>query len=163
MTRADWYRILKFLHVAAVVFGFGPAVAQSVVGARLRAAAPPVRLPMTEIVRDIGQRVIAPLGALVLVTGVVAVLLQPGASFDSFSRAWVALGIALWLAISLLGFGLLTTARRMVGIHSKLTGPPTPDQLADIERLGRRQALLGGLTHLLLAVAIFDMVWKPGS
>ena len=163
MTRADWYRILKFLHVAAVVFGFGPAVAQSVVGARVRAASHPVRLPMTEIVRDVGQRVIAPLGALVLVTGVATVLLQPGASFDSFAQGWVALGIALWLAISLLGVGLLLTARRMVRFQSELTGPPTPDQVVGLERLGRRQALLGGLTHLLLVVAIFDMVWKPGS
>ena len=159
MDRYDWYRLFLSLHLIAVVFGFGPAVAQSLLGLRARRAPIPARLPLTELVRDLGQRVFAPGGALVLVTGLVTAFIG-----DSDLRPfWVKAGIVLWLVLTALGTTLLLTARRMVAIQQSFTGPPSEDDIGMLGALGRRQGMLGGMTHLVLAITIVDMVWKPGS
>src|SRR5438105_4659959 len=136
MDRYDWYRLFLSLHLIAVVFGFGPAVAQSLLGLRARSAPIPARLAMTELIRDIGQRVFAPGGALVLITGLITAYIGE-ADLRPF---WVKAGIVLWLVLTALGTTLLLTARRMVAIQHGFTGPPSEDEIATLGSLGRRQA-----------------------
>src|SRR2546423_8172656 len=134
MDRRDWYDVLVFLHILFVVFGFGPAVASSVIGLRTRTAPYPARLPMTEVNYFIGQRIIGPLAGLILVSGVAAAFVG---EYD-LKPAWIKAGIVLWLALVVVGFGVLRPAtKRMVEIQTGLTGPPTPEQTAQLESLGK--------------------------
>ena len=153
------YRIWVFVHVLAVVFGLGPAVALAFVGLRARNAPAPARRPMAELARDISQRVVLPLGAVVLVTGITAALVGP----SDLRPFWVKAGIVLWLVLVTSGITALLTVRRIIAIQQASGGSPGEDQRAELAALGRRQAMLSGITHVTLALALFDMVWKPGS
>ena len=158
VSRYDWYRLVKFLHVAVVVFGLGPTIALAVLGPRIGTAPIPARLPMTDVVVEIGRKLVRPLGILILLTG----LLGTWIGEIEWEEPWIAIGIVLWFV----GFGigeavLQPAARRMKAIQEGLTGPPTEEQMTELESLGRRQAVFGGVNHLVLTLLIFDMVWKP--
>ena len=160
MTRYDWYRLVVFLHIAVVVFGLGPTIALAVIGPRIKSAPFPARLPLTDVMVEIGSKLVRPLGVLILITG----LLGTWIGEIEFGEPWIAIGIVLWLVGFGIGEGVLQpAAKRMKAIQESLTGPPTEAQMSELESLGRRSAMFGGFNHLVLALLIFDMVWKPWS
>ena len=39
-------------------------------------------------------------------------------------------------------------------------GPPA--ELAELQERGKKAAMFGGILHLLFALLLIDMIWKPG-
>jgi uncharacterized membrane protein len=149
------YQWLVFLHVLAAMVWVGGLAALTASGASaLRSGEPEAVARFVGTLRVIGPRALAPASALVLVIGVWLVL---DSDAWTFGQAWIWLALALLAAAVLAGILLLSraalAAERAVaaGDHAAATG-----QL--------RRWLWGvGLILLLLVVATWDMVFKPGT
>jgi hypothetical protein len=163
VSRYDWYRIVKFLHVLVVVMGLGPTIAFAVIGPRIPKSPVPSRLALTETMKALADRVVRPMTLLVLITGVIDVILGDDLGLASFKETWVKLGIAFWLVGFLIAeIFLVRSVNRAIAIQRSLTGPPSEAEMAELESLGKRQAIFGGINHLVLTFLILDMVWKFG-
>jgi len=149
-------RWLLFAHVLGALLWVGGGTMLAVVGMRVRA---------THDARAIGDfaRTLSYVGLRVFLPSVVVVLVSGGwmvassAAFD-FGQRWIQLAIGAFLAAFLVGAGYLGR----VGIRlERLTSAETVD-------LDEARALLGqwlagyGLVLVLLAFAVWDMIFKPG-
>jgi hypothetical protein len=104
----------------------------------------------------------------VFVLGIVLVLLSDDAV--EFSQTWVWLAMLLFIVAMGLSFGVLTpTLKRMRALMGEMaSGPPpgggsgAPPQVAEMEGLGKRVAVLGATLQVLLVAILCLMIWKPG-
>jgi MFS family permease len=158
------YDLSVFVHITAVMVGFGATFAEAImfpvalqVGAK--------HLPYVHRLQlAINQRLAGPALAIVLATGIYQV--SERWEFDQF---WVSAALVIILVIgALLGGYFIPTDRRlapMVEREIKALGDRevTLSDLSDeYQRQGRREGIVGAMTGLLLVVAVYLMVVKPG-
>ncbi|OWY62553.1 hypothetical protein B7486_57805 [cyanobacterium TDX16] len=108
----------------------------------------------------------------VFVTGVLIVLVSND-PFELFIEPWVASSIILYvIAIGISHAIVQPSAKRMVALQQEMVaaGPPPadappgpPPQAAEMEGLGKRLATFGPVLHLILAIILVMMVFKPGA
>ena len=154
-----FYSISVFIHVTAVVVGFGATFAEAVmfpVALKLDAR----HLPYVHRLQlAINQRLATPALVIVVITG----MYQVSEGDWSFGDFWISGTFAIVLALgALLGAYFIPSDRRLgpqVERDLAETGAPSEDYL----RQARKQGAVGGLTGLLLVIAIFLMVVKPGA
>lgn len=128
------YQLMGLLHIVAAVVAFGP----------LFLYAPLHRAGETATIARMHVRVSLPALVLLWVFG----MGLAGMSEDSFkmSQTWLALSIVIWLAL--------------LGLSWFVIRPAIDDRTAQ----GRSRMAAGlGATHLLLVVALYLMIWKPGA
>ena len=153
------YSVSVFIHVTAVVVGFGATFAEAVMFP-VAQKTDPRHLPYVHRLQlAINQRLATPALVVVLITGIYQV--QEGDW--SLGDAWISATFAIVIALGgLIGAYFIPSDRRLgpqVERELAETGAPSEDYL----RQARRQGAFGGLTGLLLVVAIFLMVVKPGA
>lgn len=167
------YNITKFLHVLAAIVGFGAVFFNGLYGRKAKAAGEAGRPQAAVGITD----------ANVAVSGVAewfiyaVPLFGIGLVFMSddvigFGETWI------WLALVVYAVGLAVsltfvqpTARRILKLSEELAeaGPPPegaqgpPPQVAQLDRLGSRIGAASGVAHLIMAIALALMVWKPGA
>jgi len=157
------YEISVFLHVTAVVVGFGATFAEAVmfpVAMKLD----PRHLPYVHRLQlAINQWLATPALLVVLVTG----MYQVSEGDLSFGDAWISASFAIVIVIGgLLGGYFVPSDRRlgpMVAADIEAAGPGPVTLSRDYLRRARTQGMVGTLTGVLLIVAIFLMVTKPGG
>jgi uncharacterized membrane protein len=157
------YSISVFVHVTAVVVGFGATFAEAVmfpVAMKLD----PRHLPYVHRLQlAINQRLATPALVVVLVTGVYQVI-EGDWSFGDF---WISGTFTILIIVGgLLGAYFIPSDRRLGPLAEREIaaagdGPVTLSE--DYQRQARTQGAVGGLTGLLLVAAIFLMVVKPGA
>ena len=152
MILAAWrdgtYDVVLFLHIVAVLIAFAPVLLNPMLEAYLR------KTDGERVVRDwsafnVEYTKVFSLGALVavLVTGILMIVLSDEAI--EFSETWISLSFLVWLAIG----GVLSA---MVLKGQKMLAAGDPD--------GRKRAMLGNqITTALLLIALYLMIFKPGS
>jgi uncharacterized membrane protein len=143
--------ILKLIHVLAAIVAVGANVTYAF---WLRAAGrEPARLVFViETVRTLDTRVANPAYGVLLITGVLMVM----AGQYSFETAWLALAIALYVVVALLGiFAFAPAIRRQLAEAER---DPTS---AAYEIAARRSSRLGWLTTAIVLVIVALMVLKP--
>jgi uncharacterized membrane protein len=130
---SDGYQIVAILHILAVIVAFGPLFLYP----SLR------RAGETQTIAKLHMRMSFPALVLVWVLG----MGMTGMSDDTFkvSPPWIVLAILAWLAL--------------VGVSWLLIRPALTDTS---EAATARLAAGTGVTHLLLVVTLYLMVFKPG-
>jgi uncharacterized membrane protein len=157
------YDLSVFLHVTAVVVGFGSTFAESImfpVAMKLD----PRHLPYVHRLQlAINRWMATPALVVVVATG----MFQVEDGGFSWGDAWIAASFAILVVIGGILGGYFIPADKRLGalvardIAAAGDGPVT---LSDEYRTGARtEGAVGGLVGLLLVIAIFLMVVKPGA
>jgi hypothetical protein len=154
-------QISIFLHVTAVVVGFGATFAESLafpVAMQLSAR----HLPYVHRLQlAINQRLATPALVVVLVTGFYQV---SEGDFD-FGSLWISASFAIVLILGgLLGAYFVPTDRRlgaMVEAEIAAAGDGEVTLSEGYRRQARNEGAVGALSGLLIVVAVFFMVVKP--
>jgi uncharacterized membrane protein len=152
-----FYDVVLTVHILAVVVAFGVVFAYPPLDAYLRRAMPGNLAALHELHLALGRRVISPAMVVVLVAGLYLALDR-----WSLGDPWISATFAILFVLFGIMGGVLTPAdRRLVELaqrDAKTGGGPS----ADYERERKRTDAVGGLALLLVIVAIFLMVAKPG-
>lgn len=157
------YDISLFLHITAVVVGFGSTFAESItfpVALRLD----PRHLPYVhQLHLAINRRFATPALAVVLVTGI----FQTVNGNWEFGAFWISASFAIVIVLGGLVGGYLVPADRRLGpmSQSEIEAAGTGDVVlsAEYQRRAKLEGIVGGVAGLLVVVAIFLMVTKPGA
>ena len=156
------YNFSVFLHVTAVVVGFGATFAEAItfpVAMKLS----PRHLPYVHRLQlAINQWLTTPALVVVLATG----FYQVADGDWELGDFWLSGSLAIVIIIGgLLGAYFIPEDRRLAAmVERELGASPGGDVQLSQEYLGRarREGIVGTLTGLLIVAAIFLMVTKPG-
>jgi uncharacterized membrane protein len=147
-----------WIHITAAVVGFGATFAEAVtfpVAMKLDKR----HLPYVHKLQlFINQRLATPALVVILVTGIY----QVSEGNFSFGDMWISVTFLIVIVLGgLLGAYFVPTDRRLFAqITKELAdgGEPSKEYLAEV----RREGILGTITGILIVVALFLMVTKPG-
>jgi len=160
MTFADieFYDISVFVHVASVVVGFGATFAESIMFP-VAMKAGKQHLPYVHRLQlAINQRLASPALLLIIITGVY----QTSDRWE-FSDFWISATFLIALILGgMNGAYFIPSDRRLAPMVERDLadgGEPSQGYLAQ----ARRQGMVGALAGVLVLVAIFLMVTKPGA
>ena len=149
---SSFYDWVLFSHVlAAMIWVGGVAVLSALVSRVLRSGDSGQIAGFTGSLRIIGPLLLAPPPAIVLGAGIWMVLKS-----WHFGQGWVVLGLSLFAAAFL--FGVVFQSRAAIAAE-RAANAGNPEKAA---RFLRRWSWGTRLTLLLLVVATWDMVLKPG-
>ena len=153
------YDVVLTVHILAVVVAFGVVFSYPVLDAWFRRAVPGNLAALHQLHLMLGRRVIAPAMTVVLLAGLYLALQDPW----SLGDPWISATFAILLVLFGLMGGVLTPADRRLARLAERDAGSGGGPSADYERERRRTDLVGSLALLLVVVAIFLMVGKPGA
>lgn len=140
------YNIMLLIHIGSAFVAFAPAFVWPFVSMRLRQAGEPVG---PTIARLAGGNSLKIHGPAFVVTGFVGFGLA-GMSEKVFkmSQFWLSGAALLWFVGMGIFFGILHPAEKKVA---------SGDASAE-----KQIAMFSGILHLIVVVALYLMIWKPG-
>jgi hypothetical protein len=152
----DAYSLSVFVHVSAVVVGFGATFAEAIMFPVAMKAG--VRhLPYVHKLQlAINQRLATPALAIVILTG----LYQTSERWE-WDVAWINATFVIVLVIGGLLGGYFIPADRRLAAQAERELAETGEVSEDYLKQARREGMVGALTGLLLIAAVFLMVTKP--
>jgi uncharacterized membrane protein len=159
----DDYSISVFVHVAAVVVGFGATFAESILfPVAMKAGVH--HLPYVHRVQlAINQRMAGPALLVIVLTGIYQTI-DGDWEFGSF---WISATFVIAIALGALnGAYFIPTDRRlapMVEAEIAAAGGGEVSLSEDYLRRARTEGILGAVAGVLVLVAVFLMVTKPGA
>ncbi|MEA2827112.1 MAG: putative integral rane protein [Actinomycetota bacterium] len=153
------YKVVLVLHLMAVIIGFGGVVVTGYFGA--------------VAARQKGREGAAIGGAVekgysfsewfiyaVPVLGIVLILMSD--DVFAFSQAWVGLSLLLYLVGIGLFHGLHRPTVRRINAILKETAGGSQASAAELDKLGAKAGMVGGLLNLITVAVVILMVFKPG-
>jgi uncharacterized membrane protein len=147
---------LHFLHVVSAMVWVGGGVILSLIALRTRRRSDERSMgEFAQTLPYVGLRVLMPAVIVLLVTGVWMVVSDSG---FGFSQLWVRLGLGLYVLAFLLGAVYLSR----VGIQLDRAARPDSGGTSNLARLLDRWLLGYGAVLVILLIAVWDMVFKPG-
>jgi len=148
-----YYQLLLVIHLLTVIAGIGTVVLNGVYGNEAKKAGPNGGNAVVRAnfeVTKIAEIIIY----LIPVTGILMVIKSP---VWDFSDTWVMVSIALYvLALGNAHMNLIPGSKKMIELTQ---GPPGPE----MEAWGKRLAIAGTVSNLIVVALVVMMVWKPGS
>lgn len=163
------YQIVYFLHIVTAIAGFGPTFAYPMYGAIAKRRQGVAGEAISAATLDVGKKLEYAIYA-VPVFGILLVLLSE--DVFEFSQEWITIAFVLYIAGLVVSLGFhQPNLRAMNALQQQLlAGPPPgagaggpPPQVAELEARGKKAGMFGGILHLLLALILLDMVFKPGA
>ena len=163
------YDLLLFLHLLAVVVGFGSVMLNGLYAARAKRAGGREGVAIAEANTWISEKVAQPFIYAVFVLGILLVLV--GDEVWEWDQAWINLSMLLYIVGIGLSHGLLRPAvRRMNVLTAQLAAAgPTPGtngpppEVAEVQALENRIGAVGAALDVIVVVVLALMVWKPGG
>ena len=156
----DAYSISVFLHVSAVVIGFGSTAALAL-AFPLAMRSGTRHLPfLHDLSLGINQRMVAPAMVVILATG----FYQTADGDWGFGSFWISATFAIVIVLGgITGAYFIPTDRKLAAMaRAEIdAGDETPS--AEYQRLAQREGSIGGLAGLLILAAVFLMITKPGA
>lgn len=157
------YNLVLFLHITAVVVGFGATFAEAI-AFPVAMKAGKRHLPYVHRLQlAINQRLTTPALVVVILTGIYQTI-DGDWSFGSF---WISATFAIAILLGGLLGGYFIPADRRLGpmVEGELAGARGGDpELSDeYQRGARMEGIVGGLAGVLIIAAVFLMVTKPGA
>ena len=153
------YSVSVFVHITAVVVGFGATFAEALMFPVAQKLDPKYLPYVHKLQMTINQRLATPALVVVIATGIY----QVSEGNWSFGDAWISATFLIVIVIGgLLGAYFVPSDRRLgAQVERDLaeSGAPSAGYLA----AARKQGAVGALTGFLLVLAIFLMVTKPGA
>jgi uncharacterized membrane protein len=153
------YNVSVFIHVAAVVVGFGATFAESVmfpVAMRMD----PRHLPYVhELQLTINRYFANPALLIIIVTG----FYQVSEGNWSLGDFWISATLAIAIVVGAINGAYFIPADRRLGamVTRELEGGGELSE--EYKRRSRAEGMMGALTGVLILLAIFFMVVKPGA
>lgn len=157
------YEISVFLHITAVMVGFGATFAEAI-AAPLAVGMDPRHLPYVHRLQmAINSRLATPAMVIVVATGIYQVI-DGNWEFGDF---WISGSFAIVIVVGgLVGGYFMPAHRRMEAMASEeiaAAGPTGKVTMSETyQRAARTEAVVGTVVGILLIVAVFLMVVKPG-
>ena len=155
------YRIVELLHILAAIVGFGGLIAHGAYNAKAykgTAADAVAILRSTAGVTNIAMNAIYAVFAL----GIALIALSDG--FHSFGDPWVSASFVVWFAIVGVSHGMVRPA---IGSLTEAASGAASDTVlsedAGAVAAAKKLATGEGVVQVLLAVALFLMVFRPGG
>jgi uncharacterized membrane protein len=158
------YDVSVFVHVSAVVVGFGATFALAL-AFPLAVNLHPQHLPFVHrLSLAINQRFAGPALVVVLVTGIY----QTADGDWGFGKPWISGTFLIAIVLGgLIGAYFIPTDRRLEALATRelaAAGPGAEPKLSEeYQRQAQREGGVGALAGLLVIVAVFLMVTKPGA
>lgn len=150
-----FYDVVTAVHVTAVVLAFGVTFSYPILFPFLGRNHPGALGPVHAAQKRVGQLLITPFATLALLTGIYL-----ASDRDLFDRIWVQVPMAILIVLLGLGGAFFSPSEERAAALAPRDGqPPSPEYLALAARIGK----VGLLSSLLVLVAIFVMVLKPGG
>ena len=162
----ELYDISVFVHVAAVVVGFGATFATALTFP-VAFSLDTRHLPYVHALGlAISRYMATPALVIVLVTGIYQVA-ESEAGYD-FGDPWISATFAIVIVLGGLTVAYFVPSDRKLGamVAREAEAAPPGGEVTlseDYRRQARTQGVVGALTGVLLLVAIFLMVVKPGA
>jgi uncharacterized membrane protein len=153
-----FYDVVLTVHILAVVVAFGVVFSYPVIDAYFRRVAPASLAALHEVHVQLARRVITPAMTVVLLAG-----LYLATDRWSLGDPWISATFAILFVLFGLTGAVLTPADKRLAQLAKRDASAGGRPSADYERERRRADLFGSLALLLVVVAIFLMVAKPGA
>jgi len=155
------FEISLFLHITAVVIGFGATFGAAIMF-MVAQQMDPRHLPFVHRAQIAINRMLAMPGLLVvLLTGIYQVTDRN----YSFGDLWISASFVIIIVLGgLQGAYFVPTDQRLGAMAERELAAGGPGQLSeDYQRGARTESMLGALAGLLVVVALFLMVVKPGA
>jgi hypothetical protein len=153
------YEISVFVHVSAVVVGFGATFAEAIMFPVAMKAG--VRhLPFVhQLQLAINQRLASPALGIIILTGIYQTI-DGDWGFGSF---WISATFAIAIVLGGMNGAYFVPTDRRLGAKAELdlerSGAPSDEYL----REARTEGIVGAIAGLLVIAAVFLMVTKPGA
>jgi hypothetical protein len=158
----DLYSIVLLIHILAAVAAFGVMFVYPLLDQVVRRFNPASLPALHEAQIQIGRRIITPAMIILFLAGLYLALDR----WTDLSGAWYsAAGVIIIVLLGLEHAFFVPTARRLRDLAKRdfEAGGGTVTLSAEYEALHRRLAMVGGLATLLVLIALFLMVVKPGA
>jgi uncharacterized membrane protein len=153
------YSLSLWVHISAAVVGLGATFALAV-GFPLALRLDPRHLPFVHhLSRTVNQRLAGPALLVLIITGFYQAI-----DADSMDEAWV--GATLLIAIILGGMQgayFIPTDKRLAAMAERELAGGATSLSEDYQRRAQREGGIGTLAGILIIVAVFLMVTKPGA
>ena len=157
------FEISVFIHVAAVVVGFGSTFAEAV-ALPVAMKLDPRHLPYVYALQlAINRWLATPAMVIILLTG----FYQVSEGNFSLGDFWIAATLAIVVIIGgIVGAYFIPTDRKLMAmvtaeIAAAGAGPVTLSE--DFQRRSRNEGIVGTITGILVLLAVFFMITKPGA
>lgn len=161
------YRLLVLGHILCVIVGFGSTFVYPIIGNHASKVRGIGAAEISNASEKAGKFLSEPFIIGVAVFGVALALTGPYEFGDKF----VGISFGLYVVAMIFSFGVhLPNLAKMNKLANELAamGPPPagaqsgpPPQAVEMEKRGKDAARNGGILHLLFAVILVLMVWKP--
>ena len=159
----DAYSVSLFLHLAAVVVGFGSTYALAITFPVAMSAGTRYLPYVHHLGIAINRWLATPALVLILVTGLYQVSEDDGRGW-SLGDAWIAVPFAILIVLGgLIGAYFVPTERRLATMAERDLAAGGDEMSAEYQAAARRSGMVGALAGVLILLAIFMMTTKPGS
>jgi low affinity Fe/Cu permease len=158
------FQVVYLFHLSCVIVGFGSSFVYPVLAVKSR------KLPMREsyAINHAAFEVSPYLTSYPIyaagAAGVLLIILSDQAI--GFSSTWISIAFLVFiLAVLVAVFLHAPNLKAMDALQAKLVDASpgeAPPEVAELEERGQKAAMYGGLLHLLFALILLDMVFKPG-
>jgi uncharacterized membrane protein len=159
----DFYAIVLFLHIVAALAAFGVTFAYPIIDAAVRRIDLRSVPTYHEVQIQIGRRLVTPAAVVVLAAGLYLALDRWK---DAGSGWFTGAGIIIIVILGIEHAVLIPNARQLrdrAALDLQDSAGGTLALSADYERLARQRMIFGGVDQLLVVIAVFLMVVKPGA
>lgn len=157
-----FYQVVLAIHIMAVVVGFGVTFAYPIIFAVVEKADPRALATLHRVQHVVGQRLINPGLAVVVIAGIY--LASKLEVWSTFYVQW-GLGVAIVLG-GLGGMFFAPTEKRLAELAERdvaAAGDGEVTMSAEYNALSKRLAKVGALSSLLVLVTVYFMATQTGS
>ena len=153
------YEISVFVHVSAVVVGFGATFAEAIMfPVAMKAGAR--HLPYVhQLQLAINQRMAGPALGLIILTGIYQTI-DADWGFGSF---WISATFLIVIVLGGINGAYFVPTDRKLAVQAQKELDETGDVSEDYRRQARTEGIVGAIAGLLILAAVFMMVVKPGA
>lgn len=156
-----FYAFVLFVHITAAIVAFGAVFAYPVIDQVMMRRDPRALPVWHEAQIQIGRKVITPAAIVLLIAGVYMV----ADKWHGISSGWWSGAFAILVVILGLEHAVMTPLARRLRDRAALDIQQSGDTVTlsdEYERLAGQRRILGGVLLLLVVVAVYLMVVKPG-
>jgi uncharacterized membrane protein len=159
----DAYSVSVFVHVAAVVVGFGSTYALAVTFPVAMTAGTQYLPFVHQLGLALNRWLATPALVVVLATGLYQVADDDGRQI-SFGDGWVSAGFVILIILGgLIGAVFIPGERRLLAMAERDLATGSTEMSAEYDAAAKRSGMFGALAGVLILLAVFLMVTKPGA
>jgi hypothetical protein len=163
LAAVDAYSVSVFVHVAAVVVGFGSTYALAVTFPVAMAAGTRYLPYVHQLGLTLNRLFATPALVVVLATGIYQVADDDGRGW-SFGDGWISGAFVILIILGgLIGAVFIPGERRLLAMAERDLAAGGGEMSDEYNAAAKRSGMFGALAGVLILAAIFMMITKPGA